>query len=95
MKVLLLGRDGQLGRALRPALAPLGTVTALGRAQLDLHDGRAMTAQEVSDWIVKHLRSSRKPEHIEFRADLPYNETGKLLRRVLKQELTKAGVPAG
>ncbi len=55
-----------------------------------LHDGRAMTAQEVSDWIVKHLRSSRKPEHIEFRADLPYNETGKLLRRELKAQFTPA-----
>ncbi len=43
MKVLLLGRDGQLGRALQPALAPLGAVTALGRAELDLRDGRAMT----------------------------------------------------
>lgn len=55
-----------------------------------LHDGRAMTAEEVSDWIVKHLRSSRKPEHIEFRPDLPYNETGKLLRRELKAQFTPA-----
>ena len=55
-----------------------------------LHDGQTMTAPEVSDWIVKHLRSSRKPEHIEFRADLPYNETGKLLRRELKAQFTPA-----
>ena len=34
------------------------------------------------------LRSTRTPERIEFRAELPYNETGKLLRRVLKAELT-------
>lgn len=53
-----------------------------------LHDGQSMTAQEVSDWIVKHLRSSRKPEHVEFRAELPYNETGKLLRRELKAQFT-------
>lgn len=53
-----------------------------------LHDGQTMTAQEVSDWIVKHLRSSRKPEHVEFRAELPYNETGKLLRRELKAQFT-------
>lgn len=51
-----------------------------------LHDGQSMSAQEVSDWIVKHLRSSRKPEHVEFRDELPYNETGKLLRRELKAQ---------
>ena len=36
------------------------------------------------------LRSSKTPEHIEFRAELPYNDTGKLLRRVLKSELANA-----
>jgi acyl-coenzyme A synthetase/AMP-(fatty) acid ligase len=51
-----------------------------------LHDGQSMTEQEVSDWIVKHLRSSRKPEYVEFRPELPYNETGKLLRRELKAQ---------
>lgn len=35
MRVLLLGRDGQVGRALRPALATLGEVVALGRAEAD------------------------------------------------------------
>ena len=35
MNILLFGKDGQIGRALQPALAPLGTVTALGRADAD------------------------------------------------------------
>lgn len=35
MKLLLLGKDGQVGRALRPALAPLGDVVALGHAEAD------------------------------------------------------------
>lgn len=35
------------------------------------------------------LRSTRTPETWDFRAELPYNETGKLLRRVLKAELTR------
>ncbi|OZI72147.1 dTDP-4-dehydrorhamnose reductase [Bordetella genomosp. 12] len=39
MKILLLGKDGQVGRALRRALAPLGQVQALGRdGGLDLAD---------------------------------------------------------
>lgn len=36
------------------------------------------------------LRSSRVPERIEFLAELPYNETGKLLRRVVREELAGA-----
>lgn len=35
MKLLLLGKDGQVGRELQRALAPLGSVTALGRAEAD------------------------------------------------------------
>lgn len=35
MRVLLLGSNGQLGRALRHALAPLGELHALGRAGAD------------------------------------------------------------
>lgn len=36
--ILLLGRDGQLGKALRIPLQALGEVTALGRAEADLAD---------------------------------------------------------
>jgi acyl-coenzyme A synthetase/AMP-(fatty) acid ligase len=30
------------------------------------------------------LRSSRVPERILFRSELPYNEMGKVLRRIIK-----------
>lgn len=36
MNILLLGCDGQLGQALQPELATLGSLTALNRHQLDL-----------------------------------------------------------
>jgi acyl-CoA synthetase (AMP-forming)/AMP-acid ligase II len=45
-------------------------------------DGAALRA-----WVRARLRSTRTPEHIEVRSALPYNETGKLLRRVLRDEL--------
>jgi dTDP-4-dehydrorhamnose reductase len=35
MRILLLGKDGQVGRALQPTLAPLGELAALGRAEAD------------------------------------------------------------
>ncbi|MCZ4314803.1 class I adenylate-forming enzyme family protein [Comamonadaceae bacterium G21597-S1] len=48
------------------------------------------TAEQLQDWVRRHLRSAKTPERVVFCDDLPYNETGKLLRRVLKQRL--AGV---
>lgn len=48
------------------------------------------TADELREWVKAHLRSSRVPELIEFWPELPYNETGKLLRRVVKETLAAA-----
>lgn len=42
---------------------------------------------ELQAWVKDHMRSSRVPERIEFWHELPYNETGKLLRRVVKAKL--------
>ncbi len=42
MKILLTGRDGQVGWELARALAPLGEVMALGRGDLDLADADAI-----------------------------------------------------
>lgn len=46
---------------------------------------------ELAAWVKSRLRSTKTPETWEFRPELPYNETGKLLRRVLKTELTAVG----
>lgn len=42
MKILLLGKDGQVGWELQRSLAPLGTVVAAGRSDVDLGDGEAL-----------------------------------------------------
>lgn len=57
-------------------------------AAVVLHPGRTVTSGELTDWVRNRLRSARAPTRIEFRSQLPYNETGKLLRRVLKAELS-------
>lgn len=44
----------------------------------------------LSDWVRQRLRSTKAPETVFFRDALPYNETGKLLRRALKAELAGA-----
>ncbi|MCG3168877.1 MAG: 2-succinylbenzoate--CoA ligase [Pseudomonadales bacterium] len=59
-------------------------------AAVVLKPGREADAAELQGWVRQHLRSSRVPQCIEFWPTLPYNETGKLLRRVVKAELSKA-----
>lgn len=44
MKILLLGKDGQVGRELQRTLLPLGEVIALGRHGADLSDLEALHA---------------------------------------------------
>ena len=46
--------------------------------------GEAVSTQELQAWVGDQLRSSRVPQSIHFTEELPYNEMGKLLRRVLK-----------
>jgi acyl-CoA synthetase (AMP-forming)/AMP-acid ligase II len=58
-------------------------------AAVVLQPGAEATVEELQDWVRARLRSSRTPTVIEFRAELPYNETGKLLRRVLRTELAR------
>jgi acyl-CoA synthetase (AMP-forming)/AMP-acid ligase II len=52
--------------------------------------GAEPAADELAAWVKARLRSSKTPEVWEFREALPYNDTGKLLRRVLKAELSQA-----
>jgi acyl-CoA synthetase (AMP-forming)/AMP-acid ligase II len=42
------------------------------------------TVEDLQVWVKDHLRSSRVPERIQFWEELPYTETGKLLRRLVK-----------
>ena len=53
--------------------------------------GSTATPEELRDWVAHHLRTSRAPELVVFRDELPYNDMGKLLRRVLKAEIASLG----
>ena len=50
-------------------------------------DGHPPT-DELAGWVRSRLRSTKTPELWSFRDALPYNDTGKLLRRQLKAELS-------
>ena len=55
-----------------------------------LKEGERAAIEELQRWVRDHLRSSRVPQRIEFAQELPYNETGKMLRRKVREAL--AGV---
>jgi acyl-CoA synthetase (AMP-forming)/AMP-acid ligase II len=53
--------------------------------------GRSVSEEEIRSWVKDRLRSSRTPQRIDFRDELPYNEIGKLLRRKLRAEMLGEG----
>jgi len=55
-------------------------------AAIVLRDGSQASAEELRTWVKDRLRSSRVPAAILFKDQLPYNEMGKILRRVVKQD---------
>jgi fatty-acyl-CoA synthase len=81
--VAILGvPDDQWGEALAAVVVPVSA---------------RPTASELEAFVKARLRSSKTPEVWEFRQALPYNDTGKLLRRQLKAELVaiRTKGPAG
>ena len=49
-------------------------------------DGVSASAAELQELVKGKLRSSRVPQKIVFKTELPYNDMGKVLRRVIRQE---------
>jgi long-chain acyl-CoA synthetase len=58
-------------------------------AAVVLVEGASASEEELCEWVRTRLRSSRVPSRVVFRRKLPYNETGKLLRRVVRAELAE------
>jgi fatty-acyl-CoA synthase len=59
-------------------------------AAIVVEAGADVSEDALKQHVKAKLRSTKTPEHIAIREELPYNETGKLLRRVLRDELTAA-----
>jgi acyl-CoA synthetase (AMP-forming)/AMP-acid ligase II len=54
----------------------------------------APSADEIRQWVRRRLRSSRVPDQVVFVDELPYTDTGKLLRRVVRDQLLSHRQPA-
>jgi acyl-CoA synthetase (AMP-forming)/AMP-acid ligase II len=59
-------------------------------AAVVLREGETTSATELQEWVRRSLRSSRVPVHVRFERELPYNEMGKLLRRVVRKVMADA-----
>ena len=55
------------------------------------HTGAAVTGEELQETVRVELRSNRTPDDVAFLDELPYSETGKLLRRVLRDDFAHFG----
>lgn len=56
---------------------------------------KADTSEDaLQQWTRRRLRSTKTPDSIFFRTALPYNDTGKVLRRVLQAEFGKSAAVA-
>jgi acyl-CoA synthetase (AMP-forming)/AMP-acid ligase II len=53
-------------------------------------NGTTLLADDVREWVKGRLRSSRTPHDVHFVDELPYSDTGKLLRRELRRQLSQA-----
>jgi len=57
-------------------------------AAVVLRPGAGANEPELQEHVRRVLRSARTPERIDVVESLPYNETGKLLRRELRRRFT-------
>jgi dTDP-4-dehydrorhamnose reductase len=74
MKILLTGKDGQVGFELARALAPLGEVVAVGRTECDLGDADALRAlvRHVAPDVIVNPAAYTAVDKAESERDLAY-----------------------
>jgi acyl-CoA synthetase (AMP-forming)/AMP-acid ligase II len=56
------------------------------KAYVVLKPGQSLTEEEVIEHCKAHLASYKKPKFVEFMNELPRNTSGKILKRVLREE---------
>jgi fatty-acyl-CoA synthase len=64
-------------------------------AVIVLKDGAALTAETVRSHVKDRIADFKVPKRVEFVAELPRNQSGKLLKRELRAERTGSPAPRG
>lgn len=58
----------------------------VGRAYIVLKKGQALTPEALQDYCREHLAKFKVPKYVEFIAELPKNDAGKINRKYLKEQ---------
>lgn len=90
MKILLLGKNGQIGWELQRALAPQGNVIALGREDLDLTDEAAIrqTVREIKPKLIVNAAAYNLVDQAEKEPELAMSING-TAPGILAEEVAK------
>jgi long-chain acyl-CoA synthetase len=56
------------------------------KAFVALKEGERLSAEELLDYCAQFLARYKVPRTVEFREQLPKSDTGKILKRVLRDE---------
>lgn len=60
------------------------------KAFIKLKPGSTVTVEEMREFCKENMAGYKRPRSIEFRDDIPVSNVGKVLRRILRDEETKA-----
>ncbi|HEX6266246.1 MAG TPA: dTDP-4-dehydrorhamnose reductase, partial [Burkholderiales bacterium] len=92
MRILLVGRNGQVGRELAQALAPLGEVNAPSRAQLDLTDADRIAAvvRGASPEVIVNAAAYTAVDRAESEPDAAFSVNASA-PRLLAEEAARLG----
>jgi dTDP-4-dehydrorhamnose reductase len=94
MRILLTGRNGQVGSGLARSLAPLGDVHATGRADLDLADPDALVAavRSLRPDLIVNAAAYTQVDRAESDPDAAL-EVNAHAPRILAEEAARLGAP--
>jgi acyl-CoA synthetase (AMP-forming)/AMP-acid ligase II len=56
-------------------------------AVIVVHEGHTLADVDVSSWVEQELAAYKVPAHVFFRAELPYNATGKVLKSEVEKQV--------
>ena len=60
-------------------------------AAIVLKDGASVTAEDIIAYCREKLAVYKAPERVEFVRELPKSATGKILKRILRDQAPKSG----
>ena len=61
------------------------------KAFVVLAPGAELSESEIQEWVAQALARHKVPAYIEYRDELPYTATGKLIKHELETENTASG----